>query len=52
MSAQVELTFPGDFVNRDEFAPSERQAAALTTTLDQPVAWSTALAPLRAGAAV
>ncbi|PRY35740.1 NADPH-dependent FMN reductase [Umezawaea tangerina] len=51
VSAQVELTFAADFANRGEFAPAERQAAALATTLDQLVAWSKALAPLRAGVA-
>ncbi|MCA2218673.1 NADPH-dependent FMN reductase [Jidongwangia harbinensis] len=48
--AQVTLSLATDFRNYSEFTPGGHQAAALTTMLDQLVAWSTALAPLRAPA--
>jgi NAD(P)H-dependent FMN reductase len=47
--AQVALSLFTDFENFSTFKPSEFQRESLTTTLDQVVAWSTALAPLRAG---
>jgi hypothetical protein len=50
--AQVALSLANDFENYSKFVPKEQQAAALTTVLDQTVAWSAALAPLRAPAAV
>jgi len=46
--AQVALSLFHDFVNFSEFKPGDFQVEALNTTLDQVVAWSTALAPLRA----
>jgi NAD(P)H-dependent FMN reductase len=50
--AQVTLSLATDFRNYSEFTPGGQQAAALTTMLDQLVAWSKALAPLRAPATV
>ena len=47
--AQVALSLFTDFENFSTFKPSEFQRESLTATLDQVVAWSTALAPLRAG---
>ncbi|MFD3452571.1 NADPH-dependent FMN reductase [Streptomyces sp. NPDC058691] len=44
---QVALSLFTDFVNFSEFAPGEHQAATLSTLLDELVAWSSALAPLR-----
>jgi NAD(P)H-dependent FMN reductase len=49
--AAVTLSLATDFVNYSQFTPGAHQAGALTTMLDQLVAWSTALAPLRAPAA-
>ena len=49
--SQVALSLFTDFENFRDFAPGEHQLAALNTTLDQVVAWSNALAPLRAGGA-
>jgi NAD(P)H-dependent FMN reductase len=49
--AQVALTLQDDFVNYRDFTPRPHQEAALATLLDQVVAWSGALAPLRAAAA-
>ncbi|TDV57497.1 2-polyprenyl-6-methoxyphenol hydroxylase-like FAD-dependent oxidoreductase [Actinophytocola oryzae] len=49
VGAQVSLNLRTDFVNR-ELAPAAHQDAALATTLDQLVAWATALAPLRVAA--
>ena len=46
--AQLALSLATDFVNYSQFTPGAHQAGALTTMLDQLVAWSTALAPLRA----
>ena len=37
-----------DFVNFTELQPGEHQVQALETLMDQVIAWSTALAPLRA----
>ncbi|MFC4030686.1 NADPH-dependent FMN reductase [Streptomyces polygonati] len=48
--AQVALSLYTDFENFSVFKPSDIQRDALTTTLDQVVAWSAALAPLRAKA--
>jgi len=49
--AQVALSLVHDFENYSTFVPDERQAATLGTVLDQVVAWSKALTPLRAPAA-
>ncbi|HTI19660.1 MAG TPA: NAD(P)H-dependent oxidoreductase [Kutzneria sp.] len=49
--SQVALSLFTDFENFRDFAPGEHQLPVLQTTLDQVVAWSNALAPLRAGAA-
>ena len=49
--SQVALSLFTDFQNFRDFAPGEHQVPALQTTLDQVVAWSNALAPLRAGVA-
>jgi NAD(P)H-dependent FMN reductase len=49
--AQVALSLFTDFENFSVFKPNDFQRDSLTTTLDQVVAWSTALAPLRAGLA-
>ncbi|MFF2328613.1 MULTISPECIES: NADPH-dependent FMN reductase [unclassified Streptomyces] len=46
--AQVALSFFSDFENFALFKPVDAQAGALAGTLDQVVAWSKALAPLRA----
>ncbi|MFG1811529.1 NADPH-dependent FMN reductase [Streptomyces sp. NPDC049040] len=46
--AQVALSLFTDFENFSVFKPGPHQADALSTTLDQVVAWSEALAPLRA----
>lgn len=46
--AQVALSLFTDFENFSVFKPTEIQRGALTATLDQVVAWSNALAPLRA----
>ena len=48
--AQVTLSLITDFVNYSEFAPNEYHLAEVDTVLDQVVAWSNALAPLRAAA--
>jgi NAD(P)H-dependent FMN reductase len=45
--AQVALSLFTDFENFSTLIPSERQEQALTTMLDQLVAWSSVLAPLR-----
>ncbi|WP_305785098.1 NADPH-dependent FMN reductase [Symbioplanes lichenis] len=45
--AAVTLSLATDFVNYSQFTPGAHQAGALTTVLDQTVAWSKALAPLR-----
>jgi NAD(P)H-dependent FMN reductase len=43
----VSLSLLTDFENYTVFKPGERNVAALQTMLDQLIAWSTALAPLR-----
>ncbi len=43
----VALSLFADFQNFSELAPGEHQAQTLETLLDEVVAWSTALAPLR-----
>lgn len=45
--SQVALSLFTDFANFTVFKPGEHQLAALRTTLDQVVAWSKALAPVR-----
>ncbi|RAY11858.1 NADPH-dependent FMN reductase [Actinomadura craniellae] len=47
---QVALSLHTDFENFSVFKPGVHQLDALTATLDQVVAWSTALAPLRTAA--
>lgn len=44
---QVVLTLAADFENYTDFRPAAHQEAALTAMLDQVVAWSGALRPLR-----
>ncbi|MEU8896498.1 NAD(P)H-dependent oxidoreductase [Nocardia sp. NPDC048505] len=44
---QVAVSVVTDFENHTTFVPGEHHAAALTKTLDQLLAWSAALAPLR-----
>jgi NAD(P)H-dependent FMN reductase len=44
---QVALSMFTDFTNFSEFTPAAHQTDAVGTMLDQVVAWSTALAPLR-----
>jgi NAD(P)H-dependent FMN reductase len=46
--AQVALSLAADFENYSVFKPQERQDKAVHTLLDQVVAWSNALKPLRA----
>jgi NAD(P)H-dependent FMN reductase len=50
--AQVALSLVHDFENYSVLVPSDRQAATLNTVLDEVVAWSAALAPLRIPATV
>ena len=45
--AQVLLSLAQDFENYSVFLPKEQHEQALHTVLDQVVAWSTALAPVR-----
>lgn len=45
--AQVSLSFFADFTDYTTFTPAPQQSAALDAMLDQVVAWSGALAPLR-----
>jgi NAD(P)H-dependent FMN reductase len=45
--AQVALSLVTDFVNYSEFAPNGYHVAEVTAMLDQVVAWSKALEPLR-----
>ncbi|GAA4619399.1 NAD(P)H-dependent oxidoreductase [Actinoallomurus liliacearum] len=45
--AQVALSLFHDFENFSTFKPGDHQVEALNTTLDQVLAWSRALAPLR-----
>ena len=47
VAAQVTLPLATEFENREVFRPGDHQLAALDTLLDQVVAWSAALAPLR-----
>ncbi|MDQ1692184.1 MAG: hypothetical protein QOD87_2292 [Pseudonocardiales bacterium] len=49
---QVALSLLTEFENFRVFKPGDYNVAALTTLLDQVVAWSNALAPLRQAAAV
>ncbi|MDQ1734350.1 MAG: hypothetical protein QOH56_601 [Pseudonocardiales bacterium] len=49
---QVALSLLTEFENFRVFKPGDYNLAALTTLLDQVVAWSNALAPLRQAAAV
>jgi NAD(P)H-dependent FMN reductase len=46
--AQVTLSLVTDFKNYTEFAPADYHVGAVGTMLDQVVAWSNALAPVRA----
>jgi NAD(P)H-dependent FMN reductase len=48
---QVELSLITEFVNYSVFKPGDDKVAALDRLLDQVVAWSTVLAPLRPPAA-
>ncbi|WP_227983851.1 NADPH-dependent FMN reductase [Nocardia spumae] len=48
---QVSISVLTDFENNTTFIPRDHHADALTKTLDQIIAWSTALAPLRRPAA-
>ena len=48
---QVVLSLFSDFENFSEFKPGGQHLPSLTTMLDQLVAWSAALAPVRAAAA-
>jgi NAD(P)H-dependent FMN reductase len=45
--AQVALPLGTEFTNMTQFTPSANQAGVAATMLDQVVAWSNALAPLR-----
>ena len=45
--AQVSLSFFTEWQDRRVFTPSDRSRSMLTTMLDQEIAWSNALAPLR-----
>lgn len=47
---QVAFSMHADFANFSDFAPREHQKEALTTLLDEVVAWSTALRTLRRAA--
>ncbi|HKY40330.1 MAG TPA: aldehyde dehydrogenase family protein, partial [Polyangiaceae bacterium] len=47
--AQVALSLFADFENFSEFTPGAHHMKSLDTMLDQLVAWSNALAPLRTG---
>ncbi|WP_280221480.1 NADPH-dependent FMN reductase [Nocardia neocaledoniensis] len=47
VSRAVEISVLTDFENYTAFTPGEQHAAALTMLLDQLIAWSGALAPLR-----
>jgi NAD(P)H-dependent FMN reductase len=49
---QVALSLMTEFENFSVFKPGDYNKAALNTLLDQVIAWSTALAPLRQPAAV
>jgi hypothetical protein len=45
---QVALSLFTDFVNLSEFAPGDHQGQVLEILIDEVIAWTTALAPLRA----
>lgn len=45
---QVALSMFSDFEHFARLAPNERQVGALNTLIDEVLAWSNALAPLRA----
>lgn len=47
VSRQVEISVLTDFENYTSFTPRDHHGAGLTMLLDQLIAWSTALAPLR-----
>ncbi|GAB2641149.1 NAD(P)H-dependent oxidoreductase [Prescottella soli] len=47
---QVTLSLSADFEHYTTFAPGDHQVTALRTMLDQLIAWSAALAPLRVAA--
>ena len=47
----VALSLFADFLNSSEFAPGQRQEQTLDTLIDEVIAWSRALAPLRAAPA-
>ncbi len=49
---QVALSMITEFENYSVFKPGDHTVQALDTMLDQVVAWSTALAPLRLASAV
>jgi NAD(P)H-dependent FMN reductase len=49
---QVTLSLTTEFENFSTFKPSDHNLTALNTTLDQVIAWSTMLAPLRMTSAV
>ena len=48
--AQVVISLYSDFRDRSAFEPKPQHEATLHTMLDQVIAWTDALAPLRAGA--
>ncbi|MGW6696274.1 NADPH-dependent FMN reductase [Nocardia sp. NPDC055049] len=48
VSRPVEISLLTDFENHLTFTPGDHHVAALNKTLDQVIAWSNALAPLRA----
>jgi NAD(P)H-dependent FMN reductase len=52
VTAQVTLTLATDFENFAVLKPADHHVTALDKTLDQVVAWTTALAPLRTGSPV
>ncbi|WP_069161216.1 NADPH-dependent FMN reductase [Nocardia altamirensis] len=52
VSHQVSISVLTDFENHTTFTPNDRHAATLDRTLDQVVAWSTALTPLRSAVTV
>lgn len=51
MRTSVALSLFTDFVNLLEYHPGSHQVEALETRIDEIIAWSRALAPLRATAA-
>ncbi|WP_067712508.1 NADPH-dependent FMN reductase [Nocardia yamanashiensis] len=52
VSRQVTVSLHTDFENHTVFTPGDRHVTALHTTVDQVLAWSAALAPLRAAVPV